>query len=79
MKAAARLRRARLTNWKGAPCPACAQPLAYARDLATEDGVVLVLLRCPRQHCWEERLSLATLHSGVFVERRRDFEPEPRD
>ena len=35
---------------------------------------LLVLVRCDEGHFWQERLSLATLHSGVFVERRRDRE-----
>lgn len=63
------------TNWQGAPCPACALPLGYVRDLPSHNGeVILVLLGCERGHRWEERLQLKTLHSGVFVERRRDLE-----
>ena len=38
---------------------------------------MLVLLTCERGHCWQERMSLETLHSGVFVERREDLEQLP--
>jgi hypothetical protein len=63
------------TNWEGTPCPACATRLGYLRDLPSTNGeVVLVLLRCQRGHCWQETLNLETLHSGVFVERRKDLE-----
>ena len=66
------------TNWQGAPCPACALPLGYVRDLPSPNGeVVLVLLRCERGHCWQETLHVKTLHSGVFVERRQDLEDGP--
>ena len=37
---------------------------------------VRVLLVCPIQHCWQEELSLETLHSSLFVERRRDLEAD---
>lgn len=68
--------RAVLSNWKGFPCPSCAQPLQYWRDdeRGQEDGTVAVLLVCPGRHCWQEKLSLETLHSSLFVERRRDLE-----
>ena len=66
-----------LSNWKGFPCPACAQPLQYLGDEAGADGkTVRVLLVCPIQHCWQEELSLDTLHSSLFVERRRDLEAD---
>jgi hypothetical protein len=64
-----------LTNWQDAPCPACSAPLDYVSDLAPAERAVLILLRCGAGHHWQERLSLETLHSGVFVERRRDHEP----
>ena len=65
------------SNWKGFPCPTCAQPLQYWRDDEADgpnDKVVNVLLVCPSSHCWQEQLSLDTLHSSLFVERRRDLE-----
>jgi hypothetical protein len=68
-----------LSNWKGFPCPSCTQPLEYWRDeQGADDRVVHVLLVCPGHHCWQEQLSLDTLHSSLFVERRRDLEGEPR-
>lgn len=70
--------RERRTNWEGSPCPACCSALRYGRDLTTPSrvggGEVRVLLRCENGHHWEERLDLATFHSGVFVERRCDLE-----
>ena len=64
-----------LSNWQGARCPACGAKLRYASDLPGGDGkTVLVLLRCEGEHCWEERLSLATTESDVFVERRLELE-----
>ena len=77
--------RAVLSNWKGFPCPTCAQPLQYWMDEAGADGKaegkadgkkVKVLLVCPQKHCWQEELALDTLHSSLFVERRRDLEAE---
>jgi hypothetical protein len=71
-KAAAR---AVLTNWQGSPCPRCAGPLRYDSDLpAASPGTALVLLTCEAGHLWQERMSLESLHSGVFVERREDLE-----
>jgi hypothetical protein len=65
-----------LSNWKGSPCPACAQPLQYWSEDAPNGETVTVRLLCPSRHCWEERLSLKTMHSSIFVERRRDLEAE---
>ena len=71
-----RAQRAVPSNWRGFPCPACAQPLQYWMDeeAGGSEKVVNVLLVCPAHHCWEEHLSLETLHSSLFVERRRDLE-----
>jgi hypothetical protein len=48
-----------------------------------EDGsdgkTVRVLLVCPDRHCWEEQLALDTMHSSLFVERRRDLEAGAED
>ena len=64
-----------LTNWQGSPCPRCGTPLHYREDLpGGPEGWVLVLLVCERAHHWQERFNLKTLHSGVFVERRKDLE-----
>jgi hypothetical protein len=67
--------RAVLTNWQGSPCPRCARALRYHSELPdSPPGYALVLLTCPIGHLWQERLNLETLHSGIFVERRRDLE-----
>jgi hypothetical protein len=63
------------SNFQGAPCPRCTAALAYRADLPGGDpGTVLILLECPAGHRWQERMTLASGHSGVFVERRADLE-----
>jgi hypothetical protein len=75
--------RAVASNFLGAPCPRCTAALAYEADLPGGDpGTVLVLLECAAGHRWQERMTLSSGHSGVFVERRSDLESsgaEPPD
>jgi hypothetical protein len=67
--------RAVQSNWKGFPCPACAEPLQYWSEVPKPGSdSVHVLLRCPQEHYWQEDLDLRTLHSSLFVERRHDLE-----
>lgn len=65
-----------LSCWLGDPCPACGGALSYwSEEPGSGPQIVVVLLRCPEDHCWEELLSLTTLRSGIAVTRREDLEP----